>query len=102
MSPAPASACPYPSPPPCVESANLPADPPTARSYHVCQGLKEYFNGLLIDEVRPWITPGYVIGTAFDGKRGYFIRRADVCAFLEVHPDTPVVFHNAPFDLSVI
>jgi DNA polymerase I-like protein with 3'-5' exonuclease and polymerase domains len=56
----------------------------------------------LIDEAHPWITPAYVIGAAFDGKRGYFIRREDVAAFSKAHADVPVVMHNAAFDLAVI
>jgi hypothetical protein len=26
----------------------------------------------LIDEGRPWISPAYVIGAAFDGRQGFF------------------------------
>lgn len=56
----------------------------------------------LIDDAHPWATPTYVIGAAFDGKRGYFVQRADVASFFEAHAGTPVVMHNAPFDLAVI
>jgi DNA polymerase I-like protein with 3'-5' exonuclease and polymerase domains len=56
----------------------------------------------LIDEARPWITPAYVIGAAFDGKRGYFVRRDWAAQFFLAHADTPAVMHNAPFDLAVI
>jgi len=56
----------------------------------------------LIDEVRPWIAPAYVIGAAFDGRQGYFVQRAHLAQFFSAHSSTPVVFHNAPFDLAVI
>jgi len=56
----------------------------------------------LIDNARPWITPAYVLGAAFDGQQGYFIRREHLAAFFQAHQDVPVVMHNAPFDLAVI
>src|SRR5215470_5146000 len=55
-----------------------------------------------IDEERPWLPPAYVLGAGFDGKKGYFVRRDHVAAFLEAHSEPRVVFHNAPFDLAVI
>jgi hypothetical protein len=55
-----------------------------------------------IDEHRPWIAPAYVLGAAFDGSRGFFVQQKDVAAFFTAHAKTPVVFHNAPFDLAVI
>jgi hypothetical protein len=35
----------------------------------------------LIDEALPWIAPAYVLGGAFDGTSGFFVRRSDVAAF---------------------
>src|SRR4051794_31103388 len=55
-----------------------------------------------IDEERSWVTPAYVLGAAFDGNKGYFVRREDVAAFFEAHKNTQVVFHNGAFDLAVI
>jgi hypothetical protein len=55
-----------------------------------------------IDEERPWLAPAYVLGAACDGVRGCFVRRDDVAAFLDAHAGTPVVLHNAPFDLAVL
>jgi hypothetical protein len=55
-----------------------------------------------IDGERPWLTPAYVIGAAFDGANGYFIRRDDAGAFFAAHAGLPVVFHNAAFDLAVL
>lgn len=55
-----------------------------------------------IDQDRPWITPAYVIGAAFDGRQGVFVLRRDVSAFLAAHKAQRVVFHNAPFDLAVL
>jgi hypothetical protein len=55
-----------------------------------------------IDDERPWITPAYVLGAAFDGKRGFFVRRDDVATFFAAHRGLPVVFHHAPFDLAVL
>lgn len=56
----------------------------------------------LIDMERPWAPPDYVLGAACDGKQGFFVQRADVDSFFACHGTTPVVFHNAPFDLAVI
>lgn len=56
----------------------------------------------LIDDERPWLTPAYVIGAATDGKRGVFVPREHVAAFLHDHRGVPVVMHNAPFDLAVL
>ena len=55
-----------------------------------------------IDEQRPWISPAYVLGAAFDGTQGYFIRREHVAAFFTAHQGVAVVMHNGPFDLAVI
>jgi DNA polymerase family A/3'-5' exonuclease len=55
-----------------------------------------------IDDAHPWLAPAYVIGAAFDGKQGYFVRGADVAGFFEAHANVPVAFHNAAFDLAVI
>ena len=56
----------------------------------------------LIDKERSWITPAYVIGAAFDGKKGYFLTRKHVAKFWELHDQVRTVFHNAAFDLDVI
>lgn len=56
----------------------------------------------LIDDARPYLTPAYVIGAAFDGQRGFFVQRQDVASFFAAHAGLPIAFHNAPFDLSVI
>jgi DNA polymerase I-like protein with 3'-5' exonuclease and polymerase domains len=56
----------------------------------------------LIDDERPWISPAYVLGVAFDGDQGYFVRREHVADFFTLHRNVPVVMHNAPFDLAVI
>ncbi len=56
----------------------------------------------LIDDERPGLTPAYVLGAAFDGKRGVFVPRTLVSEFFMAHPDSTVVFHNAAFDLDVI
>ena len=55
-----------------------------------------------IDPARPWIAPDYVLGAAFDGQQGYFIRREHVADFFMIHRDLQVVLHNAPFDLGVL
>jgi DNA polymerase I-like protein with 3'-5' exonuclease and polymerase domains len=55
-----------------------------------------------IDEEHPWISPAYVLGAAFDGRQGYFIPRDRAEAFFTAHSGTPIVFHNAPFDLAVL
>jgi len=56
----------------------------------------------LIDNARPWITPAYVIGAAFDGSQGYFVQREDAADFLLQHDGLPIVMHHAPFDLAVL
>jgi DNA polymerase I-like protein with 3'-5' exonuclease and polymerase domains len=56
----------------------------------------------LIDEERPWLTPAYVLGAAFDGGRGLFVPRDRVEAFFAAHSGVPVAFHNASFDLAVL
>jgi DNA polymerase III epsilon subunit-like protein len=56
----------------------------------------------LIDDERPWLTPAYVLGAAFDGKHGVFVPRNRLSEFFAAHSDTTVVFHNAAFDLDVI
>ena len=55
-----------------------------------------------IDEQQPWITPAYVLGAAFDGHRGYYIRREHVAQFFAIHVGVPIIMHNAPFDLAVV
>jgi hypothetical protein len=56
----------------------------------------------LIDDERPWLTPAYVLGGAFDGRVGYFVPRDRVGAFLAAHSCVEIVMHNAPFDLAVL
>lgn len=56
----------------------------------------------LIDEERPWLTPPYVLGAAFDGNVGVFVAREHAAAFFDSHRGLPVVMHNAPFDLAVL
>ena len=56
----------------------------------------------LIDEERPWLTPAYVLGAAYDGRRGYFVLRQHAAAFFQAHEGIPVVMHHATFDLAVI
>jgi hypothetical protein len=55
-----------------------------------------------IDEERPWLTPAYVIGAAFDGRFGVFVPRDRVGEFLTAHDGIPVAMHNAAFDLDVL
>ncbi|MBN9121887.1 MAG: hypothetical protein J0I06_22560 [Planctomycetes bacterium] len=55
-----------------------------------------------IDDERPWLTPTFVLGAAFDGERGYFVSREHLAAFLRAHWDLPLVLHNAAFDLDVL
>lgn len=55
-----------------------------------------------IDPVRPWLTPAYVVGAAFDGRAGVFVPRKHLAAFWDAHRRPKAVFHNAPFDLDVI
>jgi DNA polymerase I-like protein with 3'-5' exonuclease and polymerase domains len=56
----------------------------------------------LIDENRPAAIPTLVLGMASAGEEGWFIHWPEVPAFLEAHPDNPLVFHNAAFDLAVL
>jgi len=56
----------------------------------------------LIEKERHWEMPHYVLGAAFDGTEGYFVRREHLAAFWRVHAHIPIVFHNAAFDLAVI
>jgi DNA polymerase I-like protein with 3'-5' exonuclease and polymerase domains len=55
-----------------------------------------------IDEERPWLTPPFVLGAAYDGRRGYFLPREHAAAFVAAHEAVPVVMHHAVFDLAVI
>lgn len=55
-----------------------------------------------IDEERSWRPPAYVLGAAFDGQDGFFVRREHLTEFLAVHPAISIVFHNAVFDLGVL
>jgi DNA polymerase I len=54
-----------------------------------------------IDRERPDLTPLVVLGTACDGRRGFFVPRGRLKAFFEVHRGVPFVCHYAPFDLRV-
>ncbi len=56
----------------------------------------------LIDEKRPDRVPALVLGSAFDGRQGFFILAEDMPAFLAAHPANPLIFHNAAFDLAVL
>jgi DNA polymerase I-like protein with 3'-5' exonuclease and polymerase domains len=56
----------------------------------------------LIDEKRPDRVPTLILGSAFDGRQGFFILAEDMPAFLAAHPANPLVFHNAAFDLAVL
>jgi hypothetical protein len=56
----------------------------------------------LIDETRPWMTPAYVLGAAFDGTRGVFVPRDRVAAFFQAHDGLPFICHNTAFDLKVV
>jgi DNA polymerase I-like protein with 3'-5' exonuclease and polymerase domains len=55
-----------------------------------------------IDEKRPDRVPTLVLGSAFDGRQGFFILAEDMPAFLAAHPANPLIFHNAAFDLAVL
>ena len=55
-----------------------------------------------IDEKRPDRVPALVLGSAFDGRQGFFILAKDIPAFLAAHPANPLIFHNAAFDLAVL
>jgi DNA polymerase I-like protein with 3'-5' exonuclease and polymerase domains len=56
----------------------------------------------LIDKKRPWLTPAYVIGAAYDGNSGVFLTRENVESFFQIHAGLPVYMHNANFDLRVL
>jgi len=55
-----------------------------------------------IDLSRPWLTPTYVLGAAFDGHNGYFVPRDHAVAFWRAHAAVPTLFHHAVFDLAVL
>lgn len=55
-----------------------------------------------IDENRPDRIPALVLGSAFDGRQGWFILAEDMAAFLAAHPTNPLIFHNAGFDMAVL
>ena len=56
----------------------------------------------LIDKDRPAAIPTLVLGMAFGGGTGWFILAENMLPFLDAHPNNPVVFHNAAFDLAVL
>jgi len=56
----------------------------------------------LIQDKRPWSTPAYVIGAAYDGTSGVFLTREHVGPFFQIHTGLPICMHNAPFDLRVV
>ena len=78
----------------------LPWKPPHGRVFDM--GYAFDSETTLIDTDRPWLTPAYVLGAAYDGNRGVFLTRDSVEPFLRVHSDLPIAMHNAPFDLRVI
>lgn len=55
-----------------------------------------------IDDNRPDRVPALVLGSAFDGRQGWFILAEDMPAFLAKHRANSLIFHNAAFDLAVI
>src|SRR5438067_7664396 len=55
-----------------------------------------------MDEARPWVTPAYVLGAAFDGRTGVFVTRDRVGDFLRAPDGLALVAHNAVFDLKVV
>ena len=55
-----------------------------------------------IDEKRPDRVPALVLGSAFDGRQGWFILAKDMPAFLAAHPANSLVFHSSAFDLAVL
>ena len=55
-----------------------------------------------INENRPERVPILVLGSAFDGRQGWFILAEDMPAFLASHPANSLVFHNSGFDLAVL
>ena len=46
--------------------------------------------------------PDYVIGSVFNGKQVFFIKRDDLTAFLQLHKSVALFMANAPFDLDVV
>lgn len=56
----------------------------------------------LIDKDRPAAIPTLVLGMAFGGGTGWFILAENMLPFLDAHPNNPLVFHNAAFDLAVL
>ncbi len=66
------------------------------RLYSFCSGTTG------VNEAYPWLTPAYVIGAAFDGERGLFIRRDRLKEFFAIHADPKIVFHGGAFELDVI
>jgi hypothetical protein len=55
-----------------------------------------------IDKLRPWLTPFYVVGAAFDGQAGHLIPPDQLQAFFTAHRGAQIVLHGAPFDLEVL
>jgi len=55
-----------------------------------------------IDDERPWLTPSYVLGAAFNGDRGVFVPRQHLGAFFAAHRGMGLILLNAAFDLDVI
>lgn len=49
----------------------------------------------------PAVVPEFVIGTAFDGHRVFFIRRQDLGVFWKAHEECAVFMHSAGFDMEV-
>ncbi|MBP7652560.1 hypothetical protein KA977_04005, partial [Candidatus Dependentiae bacterium] len=52
--------------------------------------------------IEPGQTPDYVIGTCFNGKTVYLLKRESVSEFVELHKNCIWFFHNAAFDIAVI
>lgn len=46
--------------------------------------------------------PDYVIGSAFNGKQVFFIKRDDLKSFLQIHQNVALFMAYAPFDLDVV
>jgi DNA polymerase I-like protein with 3'-5' exonuclease and polymerase domains len=55
-----------------------------------------------IDDENPHIIPSMVLATAFDGERGIFLSRDSLPAFFELHPNSAMIAHNAPYDLKIM